>query len=751
MPRNFRVVAAPEMAPPAMAPTACVVVVSFNTPHEMVKMPGLETKVIAAWLVWIFFRQLQSILGPMRRQSRHWLVQYIAMAAFYLPTLIAFYTAHAVYSSSSDLKIPLSVGCGLLLFLCARGEVTMTAFTLGNRPQRLQSWRLLPWLLYFASLQWGLLWGDRKLSVSDLCASVLLILPVLYVLLAKQQTPVLDYDTKGFADYMVRESRSLSSPFFGSDHPNRMQESCKYPLMLRDDQWIYFRDVIQNNSRLPRDCAVDPDICLSYSFCRLLARRYFGFPCAEDGNAQVRDFVLTELLEDCNRAFNIVEVQLALVHDYFFTNYHSSITSGLVSVKQAMIVLLLFVSLASIVGYSFSFLIAFLLIANREYHLGLRWALAVPALLLLHFLIRQPAYPVLPRYWHPIRNLFLYCTKDTVGSPPSISATSTDPSAAPFSQSSGLSYWQEKMGQYSVMEDYDRRSPMKAIIEWCKEHVLSQASYGFIKHHPAAEKDVSVPGRANTTTSDALYNTTDSLTRLIARTIKDINGPPTIGTRSLGFYRDMTQDDLSWTCRQETVTDTILIWHIATCYFEMSQPPEEETPQQSQGEDMSQSPEEPSTGYRKLATTLSRYCAYLVAFLPELLPEHSLTVKVDLQQVLQETKGRLGGTRMSMDAKRSKVQQLQLPEDESSMTAFLKGVRLGRQLEQQPDVSLRWKAIAEFWAEMILYIASSPDNAHAHIQQLARGGEFVTHLWALLCNAGIVMKRVTEEGTSTVA
>lgn len=72
----------------------------------------------------------------------------------------------------------------------------------------------------------------------------------------------------------------------------------------------------------------DADICPSYSFCRLLARRYFGFPCAEDGDAQVRDLVLTELLadDDCSRAYNIVEVQLALLHDYFFTNYHSKIT-----------------------------------------------------------------------------------------------------------------------------------------------------------------------------------------------------------------------------------------------------------------------------------------------------------------------------------------------------------------------------------------------------------------------------------------
>ncbi|CAL4982294.1 unnamed protein product [Urochloa decumbens] len=659
------------------------------------------------------------------------------MAVYYLPTLIALYTANAVYSSTSDFKVLLSMFCATLLFSSARGAVTMTAFTLHDHGQhRLQTWRLLPWLLYFAWLQFGVIWRrDRKLTVSTVYYFAVLLVPSLYVLVAKPRAATLDYETREFAYYMVRESMTSSpSPFFDGD-ANRLYDGCKYPILVRDGRWINFSDVLSS------DCTVDADVCLSYSFCRLLARRYFGFPCPEDGNTQVRDFVLTELLADCNRAFRIVEVQLALLHDYFFTNYHSEITSGFVSKTKGYVKLV-----GSSLFRTLLIVVVFLILGSfKGGHSALTVFLTSVPVDIMLTVIMQPKTPFLPRYWHSVRNLFLYFpTVDSDPSGPSIIHRS---SAATLNQQSSQSsyYWRDKMGQYSVMEDYDRRSPFKAIIECFKVRVLTQASYSFIKHHPAAEKDVSVPGRANTTTSDALYNTTDSLRRLIARTIKDINGPPTIGTRSLGFYRDMTQDDLSWTCKQETVTHTILIWHIATCYCETPQPPEE-TPQQSQDE------EEPSIGYRKLATTLSRYCAYLVAFLPELLPEHSLTAKVVLQEVLLEPKVLLGRTRMSMEAKRSMIQQLQLPEDESSsLTTFQKGVRLGRQLEQQPDVSLRWRAMAEFWAEMILYIASSPDNAPAHIQQLAQGGEFMTHLWALLCNAGIIMKRPTEEGTSTPA
>ncbi|RCV37250.1 hypothetical protein SETIT_8G048000v2 [Setaria italica] len=552
-------------------------------------------------------------------------------------------------------------------------------------------------------LTWLMTWHEW---VWDLYFTIICIAPVLYVLLAKPRAIFLDYETKTFADYM---------PSLMGELPDGLHDGCRYPFMLRDGRWINFSDGLQHHSRLPTDCAVDTDICLSYSFCRLLARRYFGFPCAEDGNPQVRDFVLTELLADCNRAFTIVDIQLVLLHDYF-TNYHSDITYGFVSHKKG-IVKLARLFLFYLACYAAGFLIgelAIVLSGGNSAPLALLFS-AVPVVI-MYTMIQQPQFLYYPAATGiPIRNLFLYYPAAT-GIPSCFSFSVIDRTAAPHNKNySRSSYWREKMGQYSVMEDYDWHSSKKAIIAWCKVYVLSLVSHGFIKHHPPEEEDVSVP---------------DSLRMLVARTIKDMNGPPTMGTRSLRVHG--LDDDLSWTCRQETLTHTIVIWHIATCYCDMSRPLEEEiTPQQSQDEGMSQPLEEPSTGYRRVATTLSRYCVYLVAFLPELLPEHNL----------------LGSTRMSMEAKRTKIQELELPEDESSLTTFQKGLRLGQQLEQQAaEVSLSWKAMADFWVEMILYVASSPDNGAAHIeQQLAQGGEFETHLWALLCNAGIVLKRAAEE------
>lgn len=83
----------------------------------------------------------------------------------------------------------------------------------------------------------------------------------------------------------------------------------------------------------------------------------------------------------------------------------------------------------------------------------------------------------------------------------------------------------------------------------------------------------------------------------------------------------------------------------------------------------------------------------------------------------------------------------QCPGDSSGflsiiMRVFMKGIRLGKQLKEIRH-HMRWKVLADFWTEMILYIAPS-DNAKAHIEHLANGGEFLTHLWALIFHTGIV-------------
>lgn len=78
-----------------------------------------------------------------------------------------------------------------------------------------------------------------------------------------------------------------------------------------------------------------------------------------------------------------------------------------------------------------------------------------------------------------------------------------------------------------------------------------------------------------------------------------------------------------------------------------------------------------------------------------------------------------------------------------------KGIGLGKQLMNK-GTSERWKIMADFWAEMTMFMAQS-GNAAAHVEQLGRGDEFITQLWALLSNGWdrSFIRRNNDDGNSS--
>lgn len=185
---------------------------------------------------------------------------------------------------------------------------------------------------------------------------------------------------------------------------------------------------------------------------------------------------------------------------------------------------------------------------------------------------------------------------------------------------------------------------------------------------------------------------------------------------------------LSLQSKEKGTTRIILVWHIATSICEIA-------------------PKEASNNapnhLKNVATSLSKYCAYLVAFAPNLLPDLVYSTQWLFEEVVFETAEKL----KKRNPKVSKYEQLTTPDDQQDLEGKIHqlhsstlelGVLLGKNLmEGIEEENKRWKVLAEFWAEMILFLAPSK-NAAAHAEYLATGGEFITHLWALLTHAGIV-------------
>ncbi|TVU01729.1 hypothetical protein EJB05_52804 [Eragrostis curvula] len=182
--------------------------------------------------------------------------------------------------------------------------------------------------------------------------------------------------------------------------------------------------------------------------------------------------------------------------------------------------------------------------------------------------------------------------------------------------------------------------------------------------------------------------------------------------------------DLLWACESRSVTEVILVWHIATSLFEMKN-----------------SAASAASAQETVATTLSKYCAYLVACAPELLPEDLegskrvyKSVKRDLRSALSRKR-----RRSKSETRLQRVMRIEGPDPDAAANM---GAELGKQLLEHSglngaDVVHGWALLADIWTELTVYIAPS-EKIEGHAEALAQGGEFITLLWALVTHAGII-------------
>ncbi|KAE8779712.1 hypothetical protein D1007_47284 [Hordeum vulgare] len=651
------------------------------------------------------FMMVLAIGAPMRRRSRSIIIRYGVKGVYILTFPLLSYTVGLM--QAGQIKHELYPVWAMFLAMLFGGTSAISVQKLDHNNQQMElyfdtilfSWYIgrvlagffgtlgrevgyFPYIFYPMSLLLGFRtieqWGAVMLA----------------------STPSRENGINWLALYMKSE-HLLSTSY----NPHTMQ-GYKYPVLLYygsakigerevtlDNIWCDNMGILSSYNTAPPIRRLK-DLCLSFTLFHLVVRRYFGYTCPESKLDKTRDLVFDGLLQeeqDYERAFQVIEAELGFLYDFFFTKY-AYIMYGREARWCGISLSLTFLSIAagtwslSVLNTHNSILGHRVLVTSTRDILVTKIALV--ALSIFQFL-----------------NIWSYCLSDWA-KVSLVCKYVTQPSwqendfikkllLLQGRPHKWIQYWSNNLGQYSILDSF------------------SSSYWDRLKRWLPSGK----AGRP--------IELTTEVKRKVARAIKNSrNGLLSNGTSALVRHNC---EELHWACmisQEFTTTHSILVWHIATSYCEIS-----ETIRRPEENDVLQN--------QVVATSLSKYCAYLVAFAPTLLPGSPIETKCALFEIMKEAKGVLQGL-MSPTEKYEKLRGLRNVAIETRHEELLaKGVMLGKALESIGNHRVRWDVLADFWVEMLVYIAPS-DNVASHIELLAEGGEFVTHVWALLMHAGIL-------------
>jgi hypothetical protein len=440
------------------------------------------------------------------------------------------------------------------------------------------------------------------------------------------------------------------------------------------------------------------DVCLSMALSKMLNRRFAGFKVSEAGLEKTQDFVFKGLLagdKPYQRAFRVIEEELVFVHDIYFTRYSYFYQKCRYLAP----------CLPTIMLGLFSWL-TYKITRDRSRKL---FDMTILITVILAFLEAYQLYLYVASGWFKVALIRSYVS-------------------SPFLQRSGcflemllgllmrlkaFRSWKNTLGQYCILQELGHKGRVRSCLHYATLRLVDK------KTRKGSKKSVKL---------------SENVKKAVLHSLLRSNGHLTNGVRSL--ENNGVDGHLSWACdatgTDGSVTNTILVWHIATtlCKHRMDAQGKKEEEKDAETEDMVTT-----------ATTLSQYCMHLLAFAPDLLPDTSSVSESILDQSIEDVREILEGCKRKEHRCEEAMRRYTRNGDGDEARLWRKGVKLARHLIEEQELALRWKILSEFWAEMMLYVSPS-DNARAHLEALARGGEFITQLWALLTHAG-VLKRVT--------
>ncbi|KAF8031006.1 hypothetical protein BT93_D0253 [Corymbia citriodora subsp. variegata] len=467
-------------------------------------------------------------------------------------------------------------------------------------------------------------------------------------------------------------------------------------LAMRDDV-ITVEKVWNCSGRLLSACGGDldgqlKDLCLSFSLFNLIVLRFAGYSLPREAHDKLWSLIHQILLSEENgyeRVFRVIEGELAFLFDLLYTNFSVTPSPCRIVLEVLQPVGLLSFSLAIISSYQKS--------PNER-----TWSNA-DALIMFFMMITVLVVAVVQfsirifSEWAKILYICMYVRNEWC------------------QRNRCVEKLIEIMCGINLRKPWGRQLRRYSLLEKCSYCPTKLIYNNFTAVYFDQKRDGRQEIAPTKLSKEVMKAITQSLMNSGTRNLEN-------GRASL--RRNNVFDQLSWACDLESTTHVIMVWHIATSLCEHEQRGTFPFPQASQGQREN----------FHIATVLSKYLAYSVAFAPKLLPDHPCRSEYIFGCVVNEARALFEGSSILMD---ERIQKLKVLDDEKNgRTIVGRGARLGRQLLiEAADEEHVWAILADFWAEMMLYVTPSND-AWAHAKYLSTGGEFVTHVWVLLSHAG---------------
>uniref|UniRef100_A0ACD5Z961 Uncharacterized protein n=1 Tax=Avena sativa TaxID=4498 RepID=A0ACD5Z961_AVESA len=730
-----------------------------------------------------------AIFGSRRRRSRNWFLQKGVFVAYTVCFSLATYTLGSM--QSSELKSSMYPIWAISLFMLHACTDTITAYSLDDNREgtRLQYQGLMYMaytLLLLITVKTDYI---RALGYMALIAYIRYLQRLSVCMLASLSWNL----NKIVADSMYEgQNKGLFETMedcnYLVDWPIRKSkfDAPTYATQLTADPE---KDEVIDIAKIWRckDKSLGPelkDACLSFSLFHLLRRRSFGFSCDEYKD-RARNFVLEVLLSenkdgaiDYSRVFKVIEVELAFMYDFFFTKY-AVIYYGSMGATIWSLITVIGISITAYITAT-----APLTISQGDSTVASTVTDDVAITLVILASTALLECIQLLFYWTGIwGRVSFVCQHIRESARSNIRASQNKKTSARRVSScimgskeflakigvclsscimvlkeflvnvgvpcaSNNHYWQHKLGQYSLLDSiscYNRNLSLRGFayrIFTARPMVIVMKFVYLADHvfnHPRNVQALMVRKCVGKS-----VELSDEVKEAVIRSLKRTGGTLSNGKSLLQSNRAHElswactwemHSDRSWSQRNQNQTHIILTWHIATWYCEMAK---------LSSEGVAAKLKVPFS----IATTLSKYCAYLVVSAPRLLPGHpyDTTQKFDATAAEANTFFLKRGTNIrEYSAQKDMYEYMKTSETppQQTKTIFESGLKLGKELEKMEE-STRWQVMVDFWAEMMLYLAPSA-NVEKHIERLAQGGEFITHLWALLSHAGILNREQEDE------